>query len=337
MTSSATIDTALGGRPYLFALAVLNGIMGLAALVILAPLTFGGDVDIFRRGAEGVANGVIAQDFLYAPLAGVLALPLTWLPFPAAAAVMSGLGLVLLLGGIVIETRRLDVIDRVLVGIAALGFIPVVYELVVGQVTMLLAASVFLVRDRDGVARGIPLGIMLALTPKPVLALVLLWMLVRRRRALAGTIASGLVVTVLGIALLGIDLYRAWIDALIATGQITRSGNLSLTVLGSPPLVLVLSALAIAGAIWAIVADERRGFTASILAALLVAPFTLMYQVSIVLVVVRPALVVSPRVTRVAALVANPAVLVAFVPWTAASLAAILPWRATHADGPAEP
>ncbi len=101
------------------------------------------------------------------------------------------------------------------------------------------------------------------------------------------------------MALLGVDLYRAWIDALIATGQITRSGNLSLTVLESTPLIVGLSALAVVAAVWAILADERRGFVAAMLAALLVAPFTLMYQVSILLVVVRPALAVAPRATRV--------------------------------------
>ena len=52
-----------------------------------------------------------------------------------------------------------------------------------------------------------------------------------------------------------------------------------------------------------------------------------MYQVSILVVAVRPALAVAPRATRVLALVANPAVLVAFMAWAAAALVSVVPFH----------
>ncbi len=59
-------------------------------------------------------------------------------------------------------------------------------------------------------------------------------------------------------------------------------------------LYVPLTVMAVALALWAIVGDERRGFAAALVSAMLVAPFTLMYQASILLVAVRPALAVAP-------------------------------------------
>ena len=77
------------------------------------------------------------------------------------------------------------------------------YELITGQVTMLIAAAVYPVRERDGYARGIALGSMLALFAKPLFLPLLLWMLVWRRQALLATLGTAAVVTLAGVALLG--------------------------------------------------------------------------------------------------------------------------------------
>ncbi len=133
------------------------------------------------------------------------------------------------MAGVAIETDRLELVDRVLILVAALGFLPVTYELITGQVTMLIAAAVWAVRDRDGLARGIAVGLVLGLFAKPMLLPLLVWMLIRRRRALASALVTAVAVTIAGVALLGPDIYRAWIDAIVGTGQITRPGNLALT------------------------------------------------------------------------------------------------------------
>ena len=307
----------------------MNAITGAVAAWLLAPLSIGADVETYRRGAEGIRDGVYATGFLYAPLAGILATPLTWVPLPVAALAMALLALAILLAGVRLETAGLPALDRGLIAIAALGFVPVVYELLLGQVTLLLAAAVYPVRDRDGLWRGVPLGIALALVPKPMLLPLLGWMLVRRRRALTGAVASAMAATLLGVAILGMDLYRAWAAALSATGEITRQGNLALTALGSPELVLVLSALIVALVAWIVLRDDRAGFVAALLGGLLVTPFTLMYMVSILLLAVRPALAVAPRATRALSLVANVVLLTALPVWVGAGIAAMLPsaWR----------
>ena len=326
MTASARLRTLTADRPYLVALATLNAIFGVITAWILFPLTFGSDAEIYRRGALGIQAGFFAEDFLYPPLTGVLALPLTWASPTAAAVAMSLIGLAIVLSGIWIETTRLVRVERVLVAIAVLGFVPLVYELITGQVTMLMAAAIYPLRDRDGWRRGIAFGVMLALLPKPLLAPLLVWMLFRRPRALAAAFITVAAVTLFGIAIMGLDIYRAWIDALVGTGQITRPGNIALTALGAPALVLPLAAATLLLALWAIITDERRGFVAALAASMLAVPFTLMYAVSILLLAVRPALAVAPRATRVLAFIANPAVLVAFIAWAGAVLVSVLPW-----------
>ena len=327
LAASPRVRALTADRPYLVAIATVNAIFGLGAAAILIPLSYGSDAAIYRRGAQGILDGFYAKDFFYSPLTGILATPLTWIPLPAASLVMALIGLAILAIGVAWETRRLAAVDRVLVFIAALGFAPVTYELITGQVTMLIAAALYPVRERDGYVRGVGLGIALALFAKPMLLPVLVWMLLWRRQALVGTLAAAAVVTVAGVALLGTGIYAAWVDAVVGTGKIVRPGNISLTSLEPSAVVVALSVVAIALAGWAIVRDERRGFVAALTGAMLVAPFTLMYQVSILLLAVRPALAVAPRATKVLALIANPAVLVAFIPWAGAALVAVAPWR----------
>ena len=246
---------------------------------------------------------------------------------PVASLAMSAVGLTILVLGVIRETERLEAVDRLLVFVAALGFLPVTYELITGQVTMLIAAAVYPVRERDGYARGIALGLALA----PV-----------REAAVPAAAAVDARVAPAGAAGHDRDGRRRHARGrgpprdrhLPPVGGRARRdradrppGNLALTALGNPVVAVPLAIAAAAVALWAIIRDDRRGFVAALLVALLVAPFTLMYQVSILLLAVRPALAVAPSATRVLALIANPAVLVAFVPWTGAGLLAIAPWR----------
>ena len=97
---------------------------------------------------------------------------------------------------------------------------------------MLIAAAVFPIRNGDGLARGVGLGLVLALLAKPMLLPLLVWMLVWRRQALLAALVTAVGVSALGLVLLGPDIHRAWLQALVGTGQITRPGNLALTALG---------------------------------------------------------------------------------------------------------
>ena len=102
--------------------------------------------------------------------------------------------------------------------------------------------------------RGLLLGVAVALFAKPVVIPLLLWMLLWRRRALLGTIASAVVVTARSESWSSVKTSIERGSRLSrATGEIVRPGNLALTVLGTPALVVGLGVLIAALAVWAMV------------------------------------------------------------------------------------
>jgi hypothetical protein len=245
---------------------------------------------------------------------------------------MTLMGVGILLTGVKLETRGQALVDRALVAVAALTFAPVVYELLLGQTTLLIAATLYLVARRcDGFWNGIPFGIALALAPKPLLIPVLVWMLVWRRRALAAAVLIALTLTGVGIALLGLEQYREWLVVLTGAGRDTVSGTFWLSLHGNislwpmSPLTFALACVVGAMTLWAIMRDCSRGFVASLIAGLLLAPYSILYAFSILLVAVKPALEFAPRATRVLALIATVApVALVMTAWSVAGLGACL-------------
>ena len=302
-------------RPTLFAIAVMNVITGIGLGANIAAANFGGDSGLYRHCALLLAQGrTDFCGFLYSPLMALVARPLTWVPQTEAVVAMSLIGIAILGIGVALETRGQAPVDRVLVFVAALTFAPVVYELLLGQTTLLIAAALYPVARRsDAFRNGIPFGIALALAPKPLLLPVLVWMLVWRRKALTATILTTLILTGVGIALLGLEQYRAWLLVLTGAGRESvagtfvlsarDTGNFSLWPLS--PVTFVLGCVVGAATVWAIVRDPSRGFVAALLAGLLLAPYSLLYAFSILLLAVKPALEFAPRTTRVLALIAN--------------------------------
>jgi hypothetical protein len=264
--------------------------------------------------------------------------PLTWVPPTIAFLVMTLIGAAIVVIGVALETRGQARIDRVLVVVAALTFSPVVYELLLGQTTLLIAAALYpIARREDGLRNGIPFGIALALAPKPLLLPVLVWMLVWRRHALAATGLTALALTGVGIALLGLEQYREWLLVLTGAGRDTVSGtfwlssrdtgNFSLWPMS--PVTFALACVVAGATLWAIVRDATRGFVAALIAGLLLAPYSLLYAFSILLLAVKPALEFAPRATRVLALIANlvRASPVAVIAWSLWALGTCLSFR----------
>jgi hypothetical protein len=267
-------------------------------------------------------------------LAGYAFLPLTWVDPTTASLAMTVIGIAILLAGVRLDTRGLAPMDRVLVLVAAITFAPVVCELIFGQVTLLIAASIYpLARRRDGFTNGIPLGIALALAPKPLLLPVLFWMLAWRRGALVATLATAAALTCLGVALAGPDQYSRWLSVITAAGSQSAAGTLQLSLSGNyslwplTPWTLPLAGAVVVATVWTILRDPSRGFVAAILGGLLLAPYTGLYAASILLLVVRPALEFAPRATRVLALTANLALglLFGLGAWGVPALMACLP------------
>ena len=324
------------GRPTLFAVVVMNVITGLGVASILAPMA-GWDSGLYRHCALLLAEGQTAFcGFLYSPLMALVARPLTWLSPTTSAITMTLVGGAIVLIGVLLETRGKAAIDRVLVAIAALTFAPVVYELLLGQTTLLIAAALYpLARRPDGFRNGIPFGIALALAPKPLLFPILVWLLVWRRRGLAGTVLAALLLTGVGVVFVGIDQYRDWILVLGGAGRESVAGTLTLSLHGNfslwplNPATFALAGVVAAATLWTIVRDSSRGFVAALLAGLLLAPYSGMYAFSILLLAVKPALEFAPHATRALALIAN--LLGAYLPvpiaWALAALFECLPWR----------
>ena len=319
----------------------MNAITGLAVVIILGAASFGADAATYRECARVAAESG-GCGFLYPPLMTIVATPLTWVSAGAAGVVMTLIGLAVLATGVTFETRGRATPDRLLVGLAALGFAPVVYDLLLGQVTLLIAGSIYVVARRpDGVRNGIPLGIVLALAPKPLLGPVLVWMVVWRRRGVAGAIVTAVALTGVGLLMAGPEAYRQWLGVLTGAGTASVSGTFSLSLSGSFSLwpldqARLLIAVAVAAATgWAILRDPQRGFVCALLAGLLLAPYTGLYAAAILTLAVTPALAFAPRATRVLALIANPVMAFALglVGWCVVAMFACVPWHPGRDEG----
>jgi hypothetical protein len=303
------------GRPTLLAIALMNVITGLAMGATIAGANFGVDSGLYRQCAVLLAEGQTEFcGFLYSPLMALAARPLTWVSATAAVVIMSLIGGAILLTGVALETRGRALVDRVLIGISVFTFAPVVYELLLGQTTLLIAATLYpLARRQDGFRNGIPFGVALALAPKPLLLPVLVWMLVWRRRASTATILTASILTGVGIAALGFDQYRSWFMVLTGAGREAVTGTfvLSAEVLSNrslwplSPVTFVVGCAVVVVTVWAIVRDSSRGFVASLFAGLLLAPYSLLYAFSILLLAVKPGLEFAPRTVAALALTAN--------------------------------
>lgn len=306
----------------------MNAITGVAVAILLAPLALGADAGFYRDCA--LTGGAQGCGSLYPPLAAIVAWPLTLLSPMGAALVMSGIGASILVVGVLLETRGRAPVDRLLVLVAAAGFAPVVHELLLGQITFPLAATVYPVARRpDRYRTGIPLGVALAIAPKPLLVPILGWMLIRRPRALAAAVLSAAVVTAAAMLVAGPSAYGAWLSTLLGLGRDSVAGTAALSTHGNlsiwplDPLRLAVALAVLAGAVWCVVRDEARGFVAAILAGLVLSPYTGLYACTVLLLAVRPAVGFAPRATRLLALVASIsfAMLTALVPWAVAGLA----------------
>ena len=311
---SAAVDR-WSGRPTLFAIALMNVITGLGMGAGIAGANFGVDSGLYRQCAVLLSQGHREFcGFLYSPLMALAAQPLAWIPQTAAALIMTLIGAGILLIGIALETRGRAMVDRLLIGIAVFTFAPIVYELLLGQTTLLIAATLYpIARRQDGFRNGIPFGVALALAPKPLLLPVLIWMLVWRRQALTATILTASILTLIGIATLGFDQYRSWFMVLTGAGQDSVSGTFVLSgeALGNrslwplSPVTSIVGFAVIVVTALAILRDASRGFVASLIAGLLLAPYSLLYAFSILLLAVKPGLEFAPRTVGALALTGN--------------------------------
>jgi hypothetical protein len=286
-------------RLALAAISTFTIILGVVAVSVLAPSTWGVDIARNLQATRDLAAGRFGTDaaYLYSPLAALLTVPLAILPIGVAIAVWLGVKLAVLAWGIRRETRGLRPVDAILAGIAIVVFVPTAYDLLLGNVTVLVVASVALVAwRRDGWASGLALGLVLATAPKPQLIPVLMWMLLNRPRALTMTLAVAGGLSALGLAVLGVGPYLEWVGVLRAPEYFESSmaGNLTPDAV-LPWVAIPIKVWAVAGFLYALRRGEMNGFVAALAIGLLIAPYTMDYAAMMLLLGIRPMLATSPR------------------------------------------
>jgi hypothetical protein len=102
-------------------------------------------------------------------------------------------------------------------------------DLALGNVTIALVAAAVLAIRSNRRRSGLLLGVALALAPKPMFALVLLWLAFHRRESLAGVIAGGVVTSLIGILVAGFSSYAKFAQALLAGVDSHFVGNYGLS------------------------------------------------------------------------------------------------------------
>jgi hypothetical protein len=302
-------------------------------------------VDAHRNLAAAVAlqNGTFGSvpDYLYSPLAAALTVPALALPTDVAVVAWLAIKIALLAVGTAISTHSLSRVDRWLLGVAVIGFLPILYDLELGNVTVVVLVAVAAIAwTPDRIATGIPLGLILATAPKPQLIPVLVWLAVAHRRALVGAVTTATLATLVGLALTGLRAYGAWVDALRAPAYLNSGEVINLALWSLPPVV------ALPGAAVALVAffiALRRGYWPGLVAAiclgLLLAPYTLVYGAGLFVVAAPAAVRASPRAVLGLAILAPVALVLAFPLWVGLvfAFAVLLPAEAWPASGAVAP
>jgi hypothetical protein len=341
MLTARTGRASLAINPWVFMVAAINAVLAVGIGVLIAPIVWSVDGDRNLAAARALAAGTFGQDhgYLYTPLAAALTLPVAAIaPYGLAVAAWLVGRLGLLAAGILRETSALSTPDRLLVAIAAVGFVPTLHDLLLGNVSILIAAAVAAVAWLpDGYRSGLPLGLVLATVPKPALIPVLIWMLIYRRRSLLAAVGSAGLLTLLGLIVLGITAYGAWIQVLLHPYYLgtNQTGNLALTAMLPAVLAWPLMGLTVVATLVALRRGEAPGLIACLCAGLLIAPYTMAYGAVLLLLAVRPLVRVAPTPTFLLAATGSIGVIVFLPIWVGAILATTLTvprsaWTALH-------
>ncbi len=318
-------------RLALLAIAGIAASIGIVAFVHLVDAAW--MVDIRRN--LGAAHDLLAGDFgrdggyLYSPFAALVTVPLTWLPEPLAAGTWLAIDLSIIVAGVARTTRGLPLADRVLIAVSVVAFVPVLYDLLLGNVTTVLTAGVALVAWRaDRPRHGILLGLALAAAPKPGLIPVLVWMLIYRRRALAGATVTATMAMLASVMLVGFGPFLAWMEVLRSPDYLSSpmAGNMAL---GSLPMPWsgILAVVAVGLALAALRRGPWPALGTAICLGLLVSPYTLAYAAEVLLVVVPALAARSPLAATSFAVTAPAGIILGFPVWVATALcvAVVLP------------
>ena len=334
---------AVGSHRLVVALLAASAAVGLVFSVLIGLTALSVDVPDLARSVPiadwaidghrhlAAANAVLGgrdpylvDGFLYSPLGAWAMAPLASLGAPAGLAVFFVARLAMLAWFLYDATRSWNPLARIVAAVLVLTWIFALDDLWMGYVSVLLLCAMWIPVSRDRLTAGIPLGIALATVAKPLLIPFLVWMVVYRRRGLAGALITAALATALAIVFTGPAPYVAYLQTL-ATASHTAwdfPGNLGLSA-WAPQFVVPASVAALVVyllLLWRS-RDESSMLMWSLLVGLISAPYVPLYGPVPVLAGVFPFVRAHPlRALGLAAI----AVPVAYVNLTIAAVVALV-------------
>jgi hypothetical protein len=313
------------GRASLTLVAAVSAVAAVAFILVTWSFTWAADINRNLAAAEALLRGRFGtvEGYLYTPFAALLTVPLLALPAGGAILVWLVAKVAIVAAGVAAATRGLRTRDRVLIAVTGLSFLPIVHDLLLGNVTVLLAAVIALVVwNGDRAATGVPFGIVLAAVPKPVLVPVLVWMLIWRRRAAMTALLVAAIASIVTLFVAGPDATLAWIAAL-RTPPILSGGNFALTSWPAIPAIAA-SAVTVLAAVIALRRGEAPGLVGALVCGLLVSNYTVLYGAGVLLAAAPSLARAAPRATAALALIAPIGLIAAFPVWLGALLGVAL-------------
>lgn len=241
-------------------------------------------------GGDPYASG----GFLYTPLAFLLAVPWTGLPDDVALGGWFVLRVVVVAGAALYATRGMSPAVRAIATAVALVCVPVLAEYIVGNVTILLAATMLPVIYGRRRLSGVPFAIVFAAAPKPLMLAFLAWVLVHRRPMVVPMLAGGLAAIAVSTVIAGPANLVSWFGTLtrFGGGSLDFPGNTGLTASAPGWFVVVASLTTVALVVFSLArADESTSLVVATVAGLILTP----YSGSNLAVIVLPALSLYAR------------------------------------------
>ena len=226
----------------------------------------------FRPGPYGL--------YLYSPVLGVSLLPVAGMAIADSSIIWFGLRVIAMV--VACGLMPVKPIVRVFAFVVATFSLAVIEDLVLGNVSVLLLLPLVVAwRWLDE-----PIGAIaqaLAISVRPMLGILIVWQLLRRRwRAVAWTLAAGLVLMLLSLPFVGVGGYTDYITVLTNAGGFSgqhENRDIASTVLGlgADETVATLAlfggyAVAIAAMLLSLRRDPDIGFVVTVTASLLLSP-----------------------------------------------------------------
>ncbi len=269
--------------------------------------------------------------YLYPPPGALVMLPFTALGPEAGLWAWFALKVGIALWCVIDATRGRPALVRLLAIVFVATLLGVMDDLWLGNVSIIMAASIYLAVSRESPWAAVPLGLVIGALAKPFLVPFLLWMVVYRRAGALVAIGTAAALSVVAFVVMGPASYRSYLDALTAATGMDLSYSQGLAGI-APGLLVPLSIAALVGfaALLFVSRDESSLLLWSLLVGLVAAPYVTQYAVVPVLAGIPLFARSHPTRTLVLAALVAPLVPVAVMAATGLGLVIAFPIDVLH-------